>query len=87
MNVIFSTKARDDVKFWTKHHPKIEGRIKVLIENIKKNPYSGIGKPESLKHELSGLWSRRIDQQHRLIYSYDEKEGVLTIKSCKGHYS
>jgi len=58
----------------------------VLVNNIIQTPYDGLGKPEALKHKLAGLWSRRIDQEHRLVYSYDKQTNTLEIESCKGHY-
>ncbi len=64
--------------------PKLARKIFELIEDISKNPFSGLGKPEPLKHHLSGLWSRRIDEEHRLIYEVGQ--GEITIISCKGHY-
>lgn len=87
MNIIWLDKATKDIKFWEKHNHKIVKRIQCLIDNIEQTPLSGIGKPEALKHELSGLWSRRIDQTHRLIYRYDQQINLIEIISCKGHYS
>ena len=64
--------------------PKLALRIKDLINDIMQNPYKGLGKPEPLKYELSGCWSRRINQQHRLVYQVcDDK---LVIISCRFHY-
>jgi toxin YoeB len=59
-------------------------RIRKLIEVIIKTPFEGIGKPEPLKHNLSGCWSRRINQEHRLVY--EVTEGLITVLSMKGHY-
>ena len=70
-----------------KTNPKIIKCIERLLNDMRKIPYTDIGKPEPLTHELSGLWSRRIDQEHRLIYSYDPATNALEIQSCKGHYS
>ena len=86
MDITWANKALKDKKFWEKHNPKVEKRIMDLIESIKQTLYFGIGKPEALKHNLSSLWSRRIDKEHRLIYKYDEKIKSIEIKSCKGHY-
>lgn len=82
--VYWSEKALQDKAFWSAHNPKIVKRIEDLICNIKETPHAGIGKPEQLKHKLSGLWSRRIDSEHRLIYAVQENS--IEIKSCKGHY-
>ncbi|MBY0280933.1 MAG: Txe/YoeB family addiction module toxin [Alphaproteobacteria bacterium] len=84
--VNWSEKALQDIKFWEKNVPKIAKRIQQLIDNIQETPYSGLGKPEPLKHNLSKLWSRRIDSQHRLIYFFKEENNLIEIKSCKGHY-
>ena len=86
MNIEWSDKAQIHMKFWRNVNPKVEKRINNLIENIINSPYSGIGKPEALKHNHYGSWSRRITLEHRLIYCYDEQENSLLIESCKGHY-
>ena len=68
MEVIFSPKAPDDLTYWKKSGNKIiRQKISLLIEAIQENPYEGIGKPEPLKHNLSGAWSRRINHEHRLV--------------------
>ncbi len=59
-------------------------RINELIKDLRRDPFHGIGKPEPLKHDLSGLWSRRIDEKNRLVYTADGD--TVTILSCKGHY-
>ena len=59
-------------------------RINLLICEIQRDPYAGIGQPEALRHKLSGYWSRRIDRANRLVYSVEE--GLLTIVQCSGHY-
>jgi toxin YoeB len=66
----------------------INKKILELIKYIKRNPYEGIGKPEPLKYELSGYWSRHINEEHRLVYKVieDENENTLVIISCKNHY-
>lgn len=89
MKVILSKKAQDDFTYWTKTGNKIIlKKIGYLIEAIQENPYVGIGKPEALKHELSGKWSRRIDKEHRLIYEIidDNIIEILSIVSLRGHY-
>lgn len=69
MEVIFSPKAVEDLNYWRKSDSKsIQSKISNLIEAIIKDPFKGIGKPEPLKHNLSGAWSRRINQEHRLVY-------------------
>lgn len=87
--VVFSEKAEDDLKFWNKSGNKaIIKKISQLIKAIQVNPYGGIGKPEQLKHELAGKWSRRIDREHRIIYQIleDGTIDILSIISLKGHY-
>lgn len=61
-------------------------KIKQILESIQETPYEGIGKPEQLKYNLSGLWSRRINLEHRLVYEVLEKDSVILIHSLKGHY-
>lgn len=89
MQVEFSDKARADLDFWIKSGNKgILKKIYSLIEDIQIHPYEGIGKPEQLKHQLAGRWSRRINQEHRIIYRITEQETIeiLNILSLKGHY-
>jgi toxin YoeB len=85
MQVVFQPKAKEDLDFWVKSGNKsILKKITQLIEAITEQPFEGIGKPEILKHELSGLWSRRINQEHRIIYELND--GKIFIHSLKGHY-
>ena len=76
--------ASNDLDYWKTHDIKKYTRIKVLIKDIQKNPFLGIGKPEALKYSLSGLWSRRINQEHRLIYSVTNID--IIIYNCRFHY-
>ncbi|MEO6283529.1 MAG: Txe/YoeB family addiction module toxin [Dyadobacter sp.] len=62
-------------------------KIRKLLDELTEHPYTGIGQPEQLKHNLAGFWSRRITQEHRIVYAVDEKSVVVTIVSAKGHYS
>jgi toxin YoeB len=89
MQIVFTTKARKDLNFWIKSGNKnVLSKIADLIEDIQLHPFEGIGKPEQLKHQLSGKWSRRINQEHRLIYKVTEENTIeiLDILSLKGHY-
>ena len=89
MEVIYSPKAINDLIFWKKSGNKvIQKKIEQLIIAIQENPFSGIGKPEPLKYELSGSWSRRINEEHRIIYEIYDNETIviLEIQSLKGHY-
>jgi toxin YoeB len=89
VEIIYSEKAQKDREFWKKSGNKaIMNKITALIEDILLHPFEGIGKPEPLKYELSGLWSRRINQEHRIIYKVTEENTIeiLDILSLKGHY-
>lgn len=77
--------AVEDYRYWEKHDKKILKRIHALIENIAQTPFSGIGKPEPLKNNLAGFWSRRIDQKHRLVYEVFHDQ--ITIHGLRFHYS
>ena len=86
MEVVFLPDAKADLDFWVKTGNKAAlKRITQLVESILISPYSGIGKPEALKHNLNGCWSRRINREHRLIY--EVKENELLIYSVRGHYN
>ena len=76
--------AWDDYLYWQEQDKKTLKRINKLIADTKRSPFEGIGKPESLKETLSGFWSRRIDESHRLVYAVDETR-VIVI-SCRYHY-
>lgn len=69
---------------WQQKNKNVLKRINQLVKDIKRNPYEGIGKPEALKGNLSGFWSRRITDEHRIVYAI--KEDAVIIISCKGHY-
>jgi len=84
MKITFSEIAWNEYLSWQSDDKKMLKKINDLIKVIKRTPYDGIGKPEPLKFDLSGLWSRRIDQEHRLVYQI--QEGELLIYSCRYHY-
>ncbi len=84
MKLIFSEQAWDDYLYWQKTDPKTLKRINHLIETIRRTPFEGIGKPEPLKHQLTGYWSRRITLEHRLIYKI-ETDAIL-IAQLRYHY-
>jgi toxin YoeB len=89
MEVIFAPKAIERLNYWRKSGNKaIQKKIEQLIIAIQENPFEGIGKPEQLKYELSGSWSRRINEEHRIIYEIhnDGLIVILEIQSLKGHY-
>jgi toxin YoeB len=89
MQIEFSKKAKEDLNFWVKSGNKsVLNKIYSLIEDIQLHPFEGLGKPEQLKHQLSGRWSRRINKEHRIIYKVTEENTIeiLDILSLKGHY-
>ena len=76
--------AWEDYLYWQKESKKNLKRINTLIKDISRNPFDGLGKPEPLKGNLSGLWSRRIDEEHRLVYTVNENSVIII--ACRGHY-
>ena len=81
---IWSDQAWDDYLYWQNQDRKTLKRVNQLIKDIERNAYEEIGKPEPLKYELQGFWSRRIDEEHRLIYRIQEDS--IEIASCRLHY-
>ena len=84
MKLIFSENAWDDYLHWQSVDKKVSRRINTLIREIQRTPYEGLGKPEPLKHALSGFWSRRINDEHRIVYKV-EKDSVM-IAQLRYHY-
>ncbi|WP_152000196.1 MULTISPECIES: Txe/YoeB family addiction module toxin [unclassified Imperialibacter] len=85
MEVIYLPEAIHDLAFWKKYgNKKIQQRISVLVKAIQVDPFQGIGKPEPLRHNLSGKWSRRINAEHRLIYGVENN--LVYVYSLRGHY-
>jgi toxin YoeB len=84
VKVVFADHAWDDYLYWQKTDRKIVQRINVLVEDIRRTPFEGIGKPEPLKHALSGYWSRRIDDTHRIVYKVEDDD--LMIAQLRYHY-
>jgi toxin YoeB len=84
LKLIFSENAWEDYLYWQNTDKQILKRINELIKDIQKNKYKGIGKPEPLKHNLSGYWSRRINNEHRLIYKIEEDK--IMIAQLRYHY-
>jgi toxin YoeB len=80
----FEPRAFEDLAWWIRQDRKSALRIMQLIENVQRTPFEGLGKPEPLKHQLSGLWSRRIDREHRLVYEVTEDK--IRILACRFHY-
>ena len=84
MNKMFSDNAWQDFLLWMREDRKTAKKIASLLADIERNGNEGLGKPESLKGNLSGYWSRRISEKDRLIYRFDET--TIYIAACKGHY-
>jgi len=84
MRLIFSENAWDDYLYWQRNDPKLLKRINSLIKEIQRQPFEGIGKPEPLKHGFSGYWSRRITDEHRIIYKIEDNS--VLIAQLRYHY-
>lgn len=84
MRLIFSETAWDDYLYWQKTDPKLLKRINFLVQEIQRSPFEGIGKPEALKHDLSGYWSRRINDEHRIVYKVEK--GAILLAQLRYHY-
>jgi toxin YoeB len=85
MEIEYTLQAKEDLAYWKKiNNVIVLKRIRKLLEVIIETPFEGIGKPEPLKHNLAGCWSRRIDKEHRLVYLVNDK--LITVLSMKGHY-
>ena len=84
MKLTFSSKAWDNYLYWQRTDKATVKRINALIKDIQRNPFDGIGKPEPLKHGLSGYWSRRINDEHRIVYKVAEDN--LLIAQLRYHY-
>jgi toxin YoeB len=83
-NLSFTPPAFNEYNDWFENNPQVVQRIKILIREIDKDPFRGIGKPEPLRGNWSGYWSRRIDNEHRLVYKVTNEQ--ILIAKCKGHY-
>jgi len=84
MKLIWSEKSWEDYLYWQSHDKKLLKKINTLIKDIKRGPFDGLGKPEPLRYALAGCWSRRITDEHRLVYEIAEND--LHIVSCRFHY-
>jgi toxin YoeB len=84
MNVTFTPTALDDLRYWLKTDKRQAERVLALLEEIRRTPFEGIGKPEPLRFQLAGCWSRRIDREHRLVYQVEEAE--IVVLACRYHY-
>lgn len=89
MKIIFSSNSWDEFQSWMDEDPKVATKIRDLIKSCARTPHEGIGKPEALKGQLQGWYSRRITQEHRLVYRVIGKKGIdqrIEIAQCKFHY-
>lgn len=84
MKLSWAEDAWEDYLYWQETDKKRLKRVNTLIENIKRDPFAGLGSPEPLRHNWSGYWSRRIDREHRLVYK--AKDNELLIAQCRYHY-
>jgi len=84
-NIVFAPKAFNEFNEWAQLDKTLYNKIVVLVNDIARDPFKGKGKPEPLKGELKGFWSRRINEEHRIIYKVDDQN--VFIAKCKGHYS
>lgn len=85
MEIIYTPEAVEDLRYWQRSGNKaVQSKITGLLESIRQTPFEGVGKPEPLKYELAGKWSRRINKEHRLVYRVDD---AIYIYSLRGHYS
>jgi toxin YoeB len=84
MRILWEARAWDDYLYWQTQDKKTLKKINSIIKDIQRNTFEGIEKPEPLKNNLSGMWSRRIDGENRIIYY--EKDGIIYVVACRGHY-
>ena len=84
MKLVFAEAARDDYLHWQQTDRRMLDRVNMLIREVQREPYAGIVKPEPLKHALAGYWSRRINDEHRLVYKV--QDGMLWIAQLRFHY-
>jgi len=85
MNLTFTDEAWEEYLYWQSTDKRMLKKINSLIKDTKREPFSGIGKPEPLKHEFSGYWSRRISEEHRLVY--EVYNHAIVVVSCRYHYT
>jgi len=86
MKLIFTERGWEDYLWFQVNERKLLKKINTLIKDIQREPFEGLGKPEALKSNLSGYWSRRIDGEHRLVYEVNDIQTKLVIISCRYHY-
>jgi toxin YoeB len=82
--LVFLPAFLDDLRAWIEREPRVARRVVDLVEAVRRDPFSGIGKPERLRHERANVWSRRVTQEHRLVYQVFEDR--VEFDRCRGHY-
>jgi len=82
--LVFESAALEDLLWWIRQDRRKAVRVIELVQDVQRDPFTGKGKPEPLKHELAGCWSRRIDQEHRLVYEVQNDK--IRILACRYHY-
>ncbi|MCQ2318384.1 MAG: Txe/YoeB family addiction module toxin [Bacteroidales bacterium] len=86
MRLVIDNKAQEDLRFWYDSGQRQRKKIEDLIKDIMEHPTWGIGKPEQLRHDLTGRWSRRIDRKNRIVYRVSDDNTTVFILSLRGHY-
>ena len=84
MNLTFTNDSWSEYEYWQKTDKQVLKKVNQLLKDVKRDPFDGLGKPEALKHEFSGCWSRRITDEHRLVYEVTDYS--IVIISCRFHY-
>jgi toxin YoeB len=84
MKIVFADRGWEDFTYWVENDRKMAARIVRLIKDIEREPFEGLGKPEPLRHDLNGFWSRRITEEHRLVYAVDTER--ILIAQARYHY-
>jgi toxin YoeB len=84
LELLFSPEGDEDYEYWRRHDRQMLRRINRLIQATQLDPFAGIGKPEPLRYSLAGLWSRRLDRIHRLVY--EVTDSAIIVHQCRGHY-
>ena len=84
MKIVFADRAWEDFTYWVEHDRKVAKRIIRLLKEIERDPFQGIGKPEPLIHGLAGFWSRRITDEHRLVYAVEKKQ--ILVAQARYHF-
>lgn len=90
MNIVFTEEGWEDFEYWRDNDIEAEKKIRDLLKDIKRTPFHGLGKPEPLKHNLKGFWSRRITGEHRLVYQVSGTKGIdqqCAVIQCRFHYN